>query len=476
MTIEPLSPSPPPHSSAEVPVITGTKIALKLVRMMELVGHVPKDKKNPHFGYLYASDEAIKNAIHRALVECKVVAVPNFYVDSDGLIETRKGEKDRLVRMGCSLLVIDAESGETASINAYGCGQDASDKAEMKAETSALKCCWLQLLNIPTGADPEADKRTDEQMDASRRKAATQKPAEATQAAAGSQPSPERTGKLTGVKIDVAQEHSHGTIERGRDKGRKWTLYEIIDSTKTSFFTFEKKKYTLALEINKTGSLCDVEWAIDSKGTRRIGTITGYPEFLDPKHEPEVKTTGTPEAPPPAEKTASAPGLMYWCTDCKFETPDLDELGKHHQEKHPENDSRHGLAPTPLADQTYACTQCDFESPNITAMQKHYKEKHSDRDAKKGSDLTPLPRSAKRATAEHSAATVEPSSDPSKYGKYLYDGFKKLIASSETIKALTRTYNSACEVRDKIDEEGWLRLMEAYDAKEKEINSKGDSA
>lgn len=44
----------------------------------------------------------------------------------------------------------------------FGSGQDAGDKAIMKAQTAAIKYAYMMSLCIATGDDPEADSKTDE--------------------------------------------------------------------------------------------------------------------------------------------------------------------------------------------------------------------------------------------------------------------------------------------------------------------------
>ena len=64
--------------------------------------------------------------------------------------------------VGCNILLIDSESGESIDLYGIGTGQDAGDKAVMKAETAAIKYAYLLSMAISTGDDPEADTKTDE--------------------------------------------------------------------------------------------------------------------------------------------------------------------------------------------------------------------------------------------------------------------------------------------------------------------------
>ena len=58
----------------------------------------------------------------------------------------------------------DSDSGESVKIKGLGSGQDAGDKATMKAQTAAIKYAFLLSFAISTGDDPEADTHTDEVM------------------------------------------------------------------------------------------------------------------------------------------------------------------------------------------------------------------------------------------------------------------------------------------------------------------------
>ena len=73
-----------------------------------------------------------------------------------------KGNIEHQVTVGCNILLIDSESGESIDLYGIGTGQDAGDKAVMKAETAAIKYAYLLSMAISTGDDPEADTDVDE--------------------------------------------------------------------------------------------------------------------------------------------------------------------------------------------------------------------------------------------------------------------------------------------------------------------------
>ena len=79
-------------------------------------------------------------------------------------VTTAKGNTERLATVEVTVTLIDSESGESFAIKGLGSGQDAGDKALAKAQTMALKYCYMASLAIATGDDPEADSKTDEAM------------------------------------------------------------------------------------------------------------------------------------------------------------------------------------------------------------------------------------------------------------------------------------------------------------------------
>lgn len=137
-------------------------IAKKLVLIMSECSHVAKDGFNDYHKYKYASAAGVLEAINAALVKHKVASVVTPAIISSFDVTNAKGNVEHQVTVGCNILLIDSESGESIDLYGIGTGQDAGDKAVMKAETAAIKYAYLLSLAISTGDDPEADVRTDE--------------------------------------------------------------------------------------------------------------------------------------------------------------------------------------------------------------------------------------------------------------------------------------------------------------------------
>ena len=137
-------------------------IAKKLVLIMGECAHVAKDGFNDYHKYKYASAAGVLEAINAALVKHKVASVVTPAILSNFDVTNAKGNIEHQVTVGCNILLIDSESGESIDLYGIGTGQDAGDKAVMKAETAAIKYAYLLSMAISTGDDPEADTKTDE--------------------------------------------------------------------------------------------------------------------------------------------------------------------------------------------------------------------------------------------------------------------------------------------------------------------------
>ena len=73
-----------------------------------------------------------------------------------------KDNTEHLATVSVKVHIIDSDSGESVDLFGIGSGQDAGDKAVMKAQTAAIKYAFMLSLCIATGDDPEADGKTDE--------------------------------------------------------------------------------------------------------------------------------------------------------------------------------------------------------------------------------------------------------------------------------------------------------------------------
>lgn len=139
-----------------------TKLSKKLVDVMKDCRYISKNGTNSFHGYKYATSADVLEKVNAALTKNGIVSIatPNLLQMQD--VTTAKGNIEHLASVEISVDLIDCESGEKLTLKGLGSGQDAGDKSIMKAQTAALKYCYLLSLAIATGDDPEADTATDE--------------------------------------------------------------------------------------------------------------------------------------------------------------------------------------------------------------------------------------------------------------------------------------------------------------------------
>lgn len=138
------------------------KIAAKLSKVMAACHYVQKCGKNHFHNYKYAMAADVLEKVNNALVENGLAAVVTPELIDFKDVTTAKGNTERLATVKTTITLIDPESGETLQLIGLGSGQDAGDKAVMKAQTASIKYAWMLSLQISTGDDPEADETVDE--------------------------------------------------------------------------------------------------------------------------------------------------------------------------------------------------------------------------------------------------------------------------------------------------------------------------
>ena len=140
------------------------KLAKKFVEVMRDCSHVAKNGSNDFHKYKYATASDVLEKVNASLTKHGIASVVTPALLSVQEVTTAKGNTERLATVEVTVTLIDGESGESFAIKGLGSGQDAGDKALAKAQTMALKYCYLASLAIATGDDPEADLHTDEVM------------------------------------------------------------------------------------------------------------------------------------------------------------------------------------------------------------------------------------------------------------------------------------------------------------------------
>jgi hypothetical protein len=145
-------------------MLENKNIAKKLVKVMSECSHVIKNGQNDFHNYKYATAEDVLQKVNASLTKHNIASVVSPTLDSMVEVLNRNEKKEHLATISVQVHLIDGDSGESVDLFGIGSGQDAGDKAVMKAQTAAIKYAFMLSLCIATGDDPEADTRTDENM------------------------------------------------------------------------------------------------------------------------------------------------------------------------------------------------------------------------------------------------------------------------------------------------------------------------
>lgn len=138
------------------------KLATKFIGVMKDCAHITKSGNNSFHGYKYATCSDVLLKVNSALTKNGIASIVSPELVSLVDVTTSKGNVEHLATVKADITLIDQDSGETFTLRGLGSGQDAGDKAVMKAQTAAIKYAYLLSLAISTGDDPEADSHTDE--------------------------------------------------------------------------------------------------------------------------------------------------------------------------------------------------------------------------------------------------------------------------------------------------------------------------
>ncbi len=139
-----------------------SSIAKKLVKVMQECSFVPKNGTNSYHNYKYATAEDVLSAVNKSLAKYGIACIVIPTLESNIDVVNQKGNIEHLATVSVHIQLIDSESGESVDLFGMGSGQDAADKAVMKAQTAAIKYAFMLSLCIATGDDPEADTAMDE--------------------------------------------------------------------------------------------------------------------------------------------------------------------------------------------------------------------------------------------------------------------------------------------------------------------------
>lgn len=140
------------------------KIFSAMIKIMDEVGAVGKDRKNESQGYKFRGIDDMLNAMHPAFTKHGVFMVPRVKNESHELKEVTRGSGkpgiDKHVHLSVEFDFV-ADDGSKVTVGPITSeGLDSGDKATNKALSAALKYALIQTFCIPTEDMEDGDKTT----------------------------------------------------------------------------------------------------------------------------------------------------------------------------------------------------------------------------------------------------------------------------------------------------------------------------
>ena len=221
-------------------------LAAAVCAVMDEVRHVTKTgKADPkQGGYKYASDADLLTALQPAMAKHGLAIFPSKVEQSESQHKYKSSVAYK-VDLIVTYTLCHANSDQTATIQAPGCGIDGQDKSAYVAMTGAFKYALRQLFAVPTGDDPEAGRHHN--------------------------PAPQRPNSPAAPLVDAGWPVNHADLRRAigsaMDTGR-WTRQEIA----AALGKFGAARVT---DIQKPGPVADLKGIIDTTdgpgGLRALG-------------------------------------------------------------------------------------------------------------------------------------------------------------------------------------------------------------
>ena len=133
----------------------------KMAKVLAEIEYIPKRGYNKFHKYHYALAADVLDFMRKKFVEHGLVLIPSCLHSERESFAAKEGT-NLLTNLTLQFIIADPETGDTVTCPWTGDGMDKGDKGIWKAYTGAEKYFLMQTFLIPTGDDPEGDKKVDE--------------------------------------------------------------------------------------------------------------------------------------------------------------------------------------------------------------------------------------------------------------------------------------------------------------------------
>lgn len=136
-----------------------TAIYAAIPKLMGIVGHVEKSRKNQQQGYMFRGIDDFLSAVQKPFSDVGVFIVPTVLTESRELRETKSGGTMTytVLKMMFRFYATDGSYVEATTV---GEAMDSGDKSSNKAMSAALKYAITQVLSIPAHGDDDTENFT----------------------------------------------------------------------------------------------------------------------------------------------------------------------------------------------------------------------------------------------------------------------------------------------------------------------------
>ena len=133
-------------------------IGAKMAEAAKMCRYMPKDGYNSYQKYKYTTAAGLLAKVNEAFSEQGLYTSTSFEMLDLRDVQSQKGNTEKHAVVKVTITIKDADDPEGVVIfEGIGSGQDAGDKALMKANTAALKYAYIGGLCIAMSDDPESD-------------------------------------------------------------------------------------------------------------------------------------------------------------------------------------------------------------------------------------------------------------------------------------------------------------------------------
>lgn len=144
-------------------------VAAKILAVMQDVEYIRKDGRNKAQKYNYLSEKELVTRVRESMIRHKLIVIPSGteydiqLLDRVPDYEGKPKNPMALTTVAVTYTIMCTETGQSIPSTQFGQGTDSLDKGMYKALTGCNKYFLMKLFQIPTGDDPEAPTKEEQE-------------------------------------------------------------------------------------------------------------------------------------------------------------------------------------------------------------------------------------------------------------------------------------------------------------------------